>query len=104
MEVTDANFAAVVLNSNVPVLVDFWAPWCGPAKMMGPTIDKLSRESGGKYAVVKLNVDDSPDTAQTYGGSNSIPTLMMFVGGKLVGTVYGFQTEPRLKEFIAQYT
>ncbi len=99
IEFTDANFSTEVLKSEKPVLVDFWAPWCGPCKMIGPIVEKLSNELGGTVKIGKLNVDDSPGTAQEYDVS-SIPTLLLFKGGKVVATTRGFQAEPKLREFI----
>jgi thioredoxin 1 len=98
-EFTDAAFDAEVIKSDKLVLVDFWAPWCGPCKMMGPIIDKLAKELADKVLIGKLNVDDNPQTAQKYGVM-SIPTLILFKNGEPVGQAVGFQPEPRLKEFI----
>jgi thioredoxin 1 len=99
LEFTDANFAAEVLKSDKPVLVDFWAPWCGPCKMVGPIVEKLAGELGATIKIGKLNVDDNPATAQEYGVM-SIPTMLIFKGGKVAGSTMGFQPEPRLREFI----
>jgi thioredoxin 1 len=98
-EFTDANFEAEVLKSDKPVLVDFWAPWCGPCKMIGPLIEKLAKEMEGTVKIGKVNVDESSGTASQYGVM-SIPTLMIFKGGKPVGTKMGFMPEPQLREFI----
>jgi thioredoxin 1 len=98
-EFTDANFANEVITSDKLVLVDFWAPWCGPCKMIGPIIEKLSSELTATVKIGKLNVDDNPATAQEYGVM-SIPTLLLFKGGKVVGTTMGFQPEPKLRAFI----
>jgi thioredoxin 1 len=100
-EFTDANFATDVLKSDKPVLVDFWAPWCGPCKMVGPVIEKLATELAATVTIGKLNVDDNPQVAQEYGVM-SIPTMILFKGGKPVGQTMGFQPEPKLKAFIAE--
>ncbi len=102
-EFTDGNFAKEVLQSDKPVLVDFWAPWCGPCKMIGPIVEKLSSELSPTVKIGKLNVDDNPATAQEYGVM-SIPTLLLFKGGKVVGTTMGFTPEPRLREFITSHS
>ena len=99
LEFTDANFATEVLKSDKPVLVDFWAPWCGPCKMVGPIVEKLAAELGATVKIGKLNVDDNPATAQEYGVM-SIPTMLIFKGGKVAGSTMGFQAEPKLREFI----
>ena len=101
-EFTDANFQTEVLSSDKPVLVDFWAPWCGPCKMVGPVIEKLSTELAATVKIGKVNVDDNPAVAQEYGVM-SIPTMILFKGGKVVGTTMGFQPEPRLRQFIADH-
>lgn len=98
-EFSDATFETEVLKSDKPVLVDFWAPWCGPCKMMGPLIDKLATELTDKVTIGKLNTDDNGDTATKYG-ITGIPTLILFKGGKEIGRTQGFQPEPRLREFI----
>lgn len=98
-EFTEANFEAEVLNSDKPVLVDFWAPWCGPCKMVGPIIEKLAGEMDN-VKIGKLNVDDAPTIAQKYNVM-SIPTMILFKGGEEAAKTQGFQPEPALKEFLA---
>jgi len=99
-ELTDASFEQEVLNSDQPVLVDFWAPWCGPSRMVGPVVEELAAENEG-VKVAKLNVDDSPNTAAGYGVS-SIPTLMIFKGGQVVDRFVGVQPKSRLQDAIDQ--
>ena len=85
---TTSNFQDEVLNSDKPVLVDFWAEWCGPCKMIGPLIEELSSEMNGQAVIGKLNVDENPDIAANYG-IRSIPTLLIFKGGQIVDKIVG---------------
>ena len=96
LQFTDGAFDQDVLNSEVPVLVDFWAPWCGPCKAMSPTVDALASEYAGKVKIGKLNIDDSPHSAGEFGVS-SIPTLMIFKGGEVVDRFVGVQPKSRLQ-------
>ena len=96
-EFTDGNFQTEVVSSNQPVLVDFWAPWCGPCRMIAPLIEELASEYAGSVKVGKLNIDDSPNAAGLYGVS-SIPTLMVFKGGEVVERFVGVQPKNRLQK------
>ncbi|RCK77619.1 MAG: Thioredoxin [Ignavibacteriae bacterium] len=88
INVTDQNFKAEVLESDLPVLVDFWAPWCAPCRMIAPVVEQLANEFSGKLKVAKLNTDENFETATKYG-IMSIPTLAIFVGGEVVDGVVG---------------
>jgi len=96
-EVSDNTFDQEVLKSSRPVLVDFWAPWCGPCRMVAPVVEELAREYDGKVEFVKLNTDDNPNTAVKYG-IRSIPTLLVFKGGEPVGQIVGFRPKSDLKQ------
>jgi len=94
---TDQNFEAEVLKSDKPVLVDFWAAWCGPCQIMGPVIDELAEEMKDKYKIGKLNVDESRETAGKFGVM-SIPTLIIFKGGQVAKQLVGVQSKEMLRE------
>jgi thioredoxin 1 len=95
-EVNDATFEQEVLKASQPVMVDFWAPWCGPCRMVAPIVEELSVEYDGKVNFVKLNTDDNPVTASRYG-IRSIPTLLVFKEGQPVGSIIGFRPKSDLR-------
>ena len=99
VQVDDKNFAAEVLNSDLPVLVDFWATWCGPCRSISPIVEELAKEFIGKVKVTKLNVDESPATPGQYG-VRGIPTLILFKGGKILDQITGAVPKARLKALI----
>ena len=101
LAVTDATFTEEVLNSEQPVLVDFWADWCGPCKMVAPVVEELAEDYDGRLKVTKVDVDSSPLTAGTYG-IRSIPTLLLFKDGKPVNQVVGAVPKQVLQEKIDQ--
>ena len=98
-DVGDASFQKEVLESKEPVLVDFWATWCGPCKAIGPLVEEMARSYKGKLKVVKFNVENDQGTPQRYG-ITSIPTLLFFKGGEVVHTVLGAVPRPKLEEAI----
>ena len=100
-KVTDATFKSDVVGASGPVVVDFWAEWCGPCKAIGPALDEISDELAGKVTIVKLNVDENPGVAGTYG-IRSIPTLMLFKDGKLASSKIGAAPKGELKRWISE--
>lgn len=101
-EVTDATFEAEVLKADLPVLVDFWAAWCGPCKMIAPVVEELARDYAGKLKVCKLNVDENNQTAAQFG-IMSIPTLMLFKDGKPVERLIGYMPKAKLVEKLSPH-
>jgi thioredoxin 1 len=99
-KVTDSTFKADVLDSSQPVVVDFWAEWCGPCKMIAPALEEIGKELEGRVKIVKLNVDENHQTATKYG-IRSIPTLLMFKNGELAATQVGAAPKGRLAEWIS---
>jgi thioredoxin 1 len=99
---SDSSFEEEVLKSTLPVLVDFWAPWCAPCRVVGPVVDELAGEYEGTFKFVKMNIDDEVDTAAAYG-IMSIPTLAIFKDGKVVDGIIGAAPKPMLKEMIEKH-
>ncbi|MDQ5897200.1 MAG: thioredoxin TrxA [Pseudomonadota bacterium] len=97
--ISDASFEADVLNADVPVLVDFWAEWCGPCKMIAPSLDALAEELQGQLLIAKMNVDENSDVPARFG-IRGIPTLMLFKGGELAATKVGALAKSQLTDFI----
>lgn len=100
--VTESNFQAEVLDSRVPVLVDFWAEWCGPCRAIAPALEEIARDQNGKLKVVKLDVDENPDISGRYM-VHSIPTLMLFKGGQMVERITGALPKPLLLSRISPH-
>ena len=101
IELTPANFEEEVLKSDVPVLVDFWAPWCGPCRMLAPVLAQIAQEKSGVLKVGKVNVDEAAELAAQYGIS-SIPALLLFKGGQVAAQTVGFMQKAELERFAAQ--
>ncbi|MGP3363022.1 thioredoxin TrxA [Escherichia coli] len=99
IQITDAQFAEEVLNSEIPVIVDFWAPWCGPCKMIAPVLEDVAAEYKDKIKVVKLNVDENQETAPKYN-VRGIPTLLVVKGGEVVATKVGAVSKSQLMDFV----
>jgi thioredoxin 1 len=102
IHVTDAAFEKTVLNSTVPVIVDFWAPWCNPCKMVAPTLEKIAKENAGKVIIAKVNTDENPEWAMKYG-IQGIPTMLFVAGGKIVHRQVGALPEPILTTIVTQF-
>ena len=99
VKITDESFESDVLKSDTPVLVDFWAEWCGPCKMIAPALDELATELGEKVMIAKINIDENPHTPQKYG-VRGIPTMMIFEGGQVAATKVGALPKSKIKEWI----
>lgn len=99
LNVNDEGFEKEVINSNIPVLVDFWAPWCGPCRMIAPIVEEISEEYNGRIKVVKINTDENPNTASDYQIS-AIPTLLFFKNGKVVKELVGVMPKEEIKKVI----
>ena len=102
IHITDEAFEKVVMQSSLPVIVDFWAPWCGPCKMIAPTLEKLAKEQEGKLIVAKINTDDYSEWMQKFG-IQGIPTLLFVSGGKVVHRQVGALPERMLREVVTQF-
>jgi thioredoxin 1 len=102
LHVNDSDFNETVIKANGPVLVDYWAEWCGPCKMIAPILDEIAKDYEGKLKVATLNIDENPATPQHYG-VRGIPTLMLFVDGEVEGTKVGALTKSQLAAFIDNY-
>lgn len=101
VKVTDATFEADVLKSSTPVLVDFWAEWCGPCRMVGPALEEISEELSGQLTIAKVNIDDDPEWAGKLN-IRSIPTMILFKDGKPVATKLGAEPKSQLKNWVVQ--
>jgi thioredoxin 1 len=101
VDVTDRDFSQAVLMSATPVLVDFWAPWCGPCRALAPTVEQLASEYAGRVSFAKLNTDENPNTATQFG-IQGLPTMVLFKGGREVGRLVGLQPKPNIKRALDQ--
>ncbi|PWH17288.1 MAG: thioredoxin [Anaerolineae bacterium] len=102
IHVTDAAFEKTVMKSSIPVIVDFWAPWCGPCKMVAPILDKLAKELAGKVIIAKVNTDENPEWAMKFG-VQGIPTMLFVYNGKVVHRQVGALPEPMLRDVVNEF-
>ncbi len=102
INVTDAAFEKSVMESSLPVVVDFWAPWCGPCKMVAPTLDKIAKEYAGKLIIAKVNTDENPEWAMKFG-VQGIPTMLLIFEGKVVNRQVGALPEPMIRDVVDQF-
>ena len=102
IHVTDAAFEKTVLQSSLPVVVDFWAPWCGPCKMVAPSLDKIAKEQDGKLIIAKVNTDENSEWAMKFN-VQGIPTMLFIAGGKVVHRQVGALPEPALRSLVTQF-
>ena len=102
IHVKDSEFEEKILKSSIPVIVDFWAPWCGPCRMVAPILDKIAKEQAGKLVVAKVNTDEDPEWAGRYG-VQGIPTMLFVANGKIVHRQVGAMPEPMLREVLSQF-
>jgi thioredoxin 1 len=102
VHVNDAAFEKTVLQSTLPTIVDFWAPWCGPCRMVAPILDKLAKEFAGKLLVTKVNTDENPEWAMKYG-VQGIPTMLFVANGKIIHRQVGALPEPSLRDLVSQF-
>jgi thioredoxin 1 len=102
VHVTDAEFEQKILKSSLPVIVDFWAPWCGPCRMVAPILDKIAQEQEGKLVVAKVNTDENPEWASRYG-VQGIPTMLFVANGKIVHRQVGALSEPMLRDVLNEF-
>ena len=102
IHVTDSAFEKTVMQSKLPVVVDFWAPWCGPCKMVAPTLDKLAKENAGNLLIAKVNTDENPEWAMNFQ-VQGIPTMLFVAGGKVVHRQVGALPEPMLREVVNEF-
>jgi thioredoxin 1 len=102
IHVSDAAFEKTVMQSTIPTIVDFWAPWCGPCRMVAPTLEKLAKEHAGKLLVAKVNTDENPEWATKFG-VQGIPTMLFVANGKIVHRQVGALPEPVLRDVVSQF-